>query len=319
MTGTMRASQYNHYGKPGVLHESTVPIPEPGHGEVLIKVHGTGVNVIELHVRRGELRIATGFRFPKGMGMDFAGEIESLGAGAAGLAIGDRVWGFIPGLPTGPTAAGAEYLLAHPSKLSLAPTSIDLVDAAALPMAAATALIALRDHAHLKAGGRVLIRGASGGVGSAAVQLAKAMGAEVTALAGAANLEFVRSLGADAALDYHTHGPDQLGRFEAILDLTGSRLGAYRRLLAPHGRMVTTAVKGLPYILWSTIYGSRRVRSFTATPKTRTFADVAGYVDRGELKPVIDAVHSLAEMGAAHAALEAGGGRGKQLVRVLDA
>jgi NADPH:quinone reductase-like Zn-dependent oxidoreductase len=319
MTGTMRASQYSHYGKPGVLHESTVPVPEPGHGEVLVKVHGTSVNVIELHVRAGELRVATGFRFPKGMGMDFAGEIASLGDGATGLVVGARVWGFLPGLPSGPTAAGAEYMVAQPSQLSLAPTSIDLVDAAALPMAAATALIALRDHAHLKAGGRVLIRGASGGVGSAAVQLAKAMGGEVTGLAGAANLDFVRGLGADAALDYHTHGPDQLGKFDVILDLTGSRMGAYRRLLARHGRMVTTAVKGLPYILWSTIYGTRRVRAFLATPKAQVFADVAGYVDRGELRPVIDAVRSLAEMGAAHAALEAGGGRGKQVVRVLDA
>lgn len=317
MADTMRAAQYDRYGAPHVLHESTVAVPSTGHGQVLVRVHGTSVNVLELAVRAGRLRIATGFRFPKGAGMDFAGEISSLGEGVTGLSVGDRVWGFTGGLPSGPTGAGAEYLVADPAKFSIAPTSIELVDAAALPMAAATALIALRDHSHLTAGERVLIRGASGGVGSAAVQLAKAMGGEVTALAGAGNLDFVRSLGADAALDYHTHGPDQLGRFDVILDLNGSRMGSYRRLLARHGRMVTTAVTGLPYILFSAIYGPRRVRAFSATPKTQLFADVARFVDRGELRPVIDAVHPLSEMAAAHAALEHGGGRGKQVVSVL--
>ncbi|MCU1578287.1 MAG: alcohol dehydrogenase GroES domain protein [Rhodoglobus sp.] len=314
----MRAAQYDAYGKPDVLHEATTPRPVPGRGQVLVRVHGTSVNVIELAVRRGALRIATGFRFPKGMGLDFAGEIESLGEEVTSVAVGDRVWGFLPGLPGSPSAAAAEYLVTKPGRLSIAPTSIDLVDAAALPMAAATALTALRDHAHLKAGDRLLIRGASGGVGSAAVQLGVAMGAQVTALAGAGNLAFVRGLGADAALDYHTHGPDQLGRFEVILDLTGSRMGAYRRLLARHGRMVTTAANAIPYILFSTIHGSKRVRAFSTTPKAQLLADVAGYVDRGELAPVIDAVRPLAELAAAHAALEAGGGRGKHVVRVIE-
>jgi len=314
----MRASQYNQYGTPDVLHESAVTIPEAGHGRVLVKVHGTSVNALELAVRKGTLRIATGMRFPKGMGMDFAGEVDSLGDGVSGVAVGDRVWGFLGGLPSGPTAAGAEYVVADPAAFSAAPTSIDLVAAAALPMAAATALLALRDHAHLVVGERVLIRGASGGVGSAALQLAKAMGGEITALASAANLDFVRDLGADAALDYRTHGPDQLGTFDVILDLNGSRMGSYRRLLAPHGRMVTTALTALPYILLSTIYGPRRVHAFSATPKTQLFADVAAYVDRGELRPIIDAVHRLSGMAAAHAALERGGGRGKQVVQVLD-
>ncbi|MEP6481118.1 MAG: NAD(P)-dependent alcohol dehydrogenase [Rhodoglobus sp.] len=318
MAGTMRAAQYNHYGNPGVLHESTVAVPEARRGQVLIKVHATSVNAIDLHVRKGDLAIATGFRFPRGSGMDFAGEIAALGDGVTGVAIGDRVWGFRNVLAGGRTAAGAEYMVTVPGKLSTAPTSIDLVDAAALPMAAATALLALRNHAHLKAGERVLIRGASGGVGSAAVQLAKAMGGEVTALAGANNLDFVRGLGADAALDYHAHGPDQLGKFDVILDLVGSRMAAYRSLLARRGRMVTTAITGVPYIVFSTIYGPRRVRALSASPKTRLFADVAAYVDRGELRPAIDALYSLSDMAAAHAALEAGGGRGKQVVRVLE-
>ena len=143
------------------------------------------------------------------------------------------------------------------------------------------------------------------------------MGGHVTAMAGASSLDFVRSLGADAALDYHTHGPDQLGRFEVIVDLTGTRMGAYRKLLARHGRMVTTALDGIGYILLSSIYGPRRVRAFSASPTARLLTDLTDCVERGDLKPVIDGVHRLSEISAAHAAMEAGGAQGKQVVRVI--
>ncbi len=313
----MRAAQYDRYGPPDVLHEAEASVPVPGEGEVLVKVHGTSVNALELGLRSGRFRIATGMRFPKGMGMDFAGEVAGVGEKVTTFGVGDRVWGFLGGLPGGRTAAGAEFVLAKAGKISSAPTSIPLLEAGALPMAGATALIALRDHCKVKPGQRVLIRGASGGVGVSAVLLAKAMGAHVTALAGPGNLDFVRQLGADAALDYHTHGPDQLGRFNAIVDLTGSRMLAYRKLLAPHGRMVTTVIDRVFAIIPSAIYGPKRIRTFSAFPKAQLFADLAAAVDRGELRPIIDTVRPLCEMAAAHAALEAGGGRGKQLVRVL--
>ncbi|TAL41524.1 MAG: NADP-dependent oxidoreductase [Salinibacterium sp.] len=312
----MRAAQYDRYGKPEVLHVSEVAVPVPGPGEVVVRVHGSGVNRVDAAVRRGAVRIATGRRFPKGTGMDFAGEITAIGDGVK-LAVDAKVWGFLPGLPKGPTGAAAEFVVAKADQLSAAPTTIDLVDAGALPMAGVTALLALREYSELKAGEKLLIRGANGGVGTAALQLGKAMGARVTALVGPNNLDFARELGADAALDYHTHGPDQVGPFDVILDLNGANMAGYRALLPEHGRMVCTATKGVAYILFSMIYRERRVRSFTASPKAEVLADLAGFVDRGELRPIIDSVHPLAEIAEAHRELEAGGSRGKQLVRVL--
>jgi NADPH:quinone reductase-like Zn-dependent oxidoreductase len=313
----MRAAQYDAYGKPEVLHEGVIPVPQPGPGEVLVRVHGTSVNRVDAAVRAGRVRIATGYRFPKGTGLDFAGEIAGLGDQAPGFAMDDRVWGFLRGLPNGPTGTAAEYVIAKVDTFSLAPKNIELLDAAALPMAGATALLALRDHANLKSGESLLIRGASGGVGSAALQLGRAMGARVTALVGPKNLDFAREMGAHAALDYHSHGPDQLGQFDVILDLNGSNLASYHALLPEHGRMVTTAVKGIAFVLFSRVYGPRRVRAFYAVPRAQLFADLAAYVDRGDLGPIIDSVHPLRDIAAAHRALEAGGGRGKQLVSVL--
>ncbi|MEP6478690.1 MAG: NAD(P)-dependent alcohol dehydrogenase [Rhodoglobus sp.] len=312
----MRAAQYDKYGPPEVLHEGTAEKPVAGEGDVLVKVHGSSVNVVELRVRAGALRIATGFGFPKGIGLDFAGEVEAVGDGVAEFAAGDRVWGFLPGLPHGRSAAAAEYLVTRASHLSKAPKG-DLVELAALPLVGETALLALREHGHLKAGDRLLVRGASGGVGTVAVQLGKAMGAHVTALVGAKNLQFIRDLGADAALDYRTHDANQLGTFDLILDLNGSRLSTYRRRLTRHGRMVTTSASAIPYILFSTIFGPKRVRAFSAAPRAQLLADLAGYVESGSLKPIVDSVHPLAKIADAHRSLEKGDGRGKRVVRVL--
>ena len=314
----MRAAQYSRYGAPSVIHLGTVDVPEAGHGEVLIAVHGTSVNPVDAMLRRGTFIIATGLRFPRGVGADFAGDIVALGEGVVGFEIGERVWGFLGGVGSGSSGAAAEFVVAHADRISRAPSDVSLVDAAALPMVGVTALLALRDHLTVSAGTRLLIRGAAGGVGTSAVQLGKAMGAHVTALAGANSLEFLRELGADAALDYHTHGPDQLGAFDAILDLTGIRMLAYRALLPRHGRMVTTAIDQIGPIAVSIVYGTKRIRAFSARPSARLLADVAGFVARGELHPVIESVLPLAGVAVAHAALEAGGGTGKYVISVRD-
>ena len=316
VAATMRASQYLRYGPPEVLHEASVDVPHPGHGEVLVSVHGSGVNPLDARIRRGGLRVASGFTFPKGIGLDYAGEIASLGEGVEGHAVGDAIWGFLPGIPGRSTLAVAEYVVVRVGTFSAAPTSIDLTDAAALPLAASTALLALRDHAHLKAGEKLLVRGGSGGVGTAAIQLAVALGAEVTALTGPSTLNFVRELGAHAALDYHTHGPSQLGKYDVILDLNGHHLASYRRQLGHHGRMVTTSFAGAGYIVAAAIFGPKRIRTLAATPQPDVLSAVAEFVERGQLAPIIDGVYPLADTALAHAALERGAGRGKQLIDV---
>lgn len=319
----MRAALYDRYGPPEVLYVGAVPRPAPGPGEVLVRVHAVSVNGGELHGRAGRVRLVTDLAergFPKRLGIDFAGEVVALGPDVSGPKVGDRVWGVL-GRTFG---SAAEYVVVRPRSLALAPAGIDLVEAAALAVGT-TAITALRDKARLRAGERLLVRGAAGGVGSIAVQLGRALGAHVTALAGAGNLDFVRDLGAHEAHDYATTGPADLGRFDVVLDTAGTEHPAYQRLLTPRGRMVAIAfdvrrpVPSLAYIAASAVFGPRRVRFFSGNPTHRLLSDLAGYVDTGAIRPMVDKVFPLSDIAGAHRALEAGGVRGKIVVRVVDA
>jgi NADPH:quinone reductase-like Zn-dependent oxidoreductase len=181
----------------------------------------------------------------------------------------------------------------------------------------------LRDIGRLQPGERLLVRGGSGGVGSVAVQFGRDMGAHVTALASASNLEFVRGLGAHQVFDYATTRPAELGAFDVILDTVGSELRAYRALLAPKGRMASIVpdpkhpLASMLYTMLSRIHGGRRVRFFSDKPKTQLLADLAACVDSGAIRPIVDKVYPLSAIADAHAAMQSGGRRGKQIVRVL--
>ncbi|GAA1445699.1 NAD(P)-dependent alcohol dehydrogenase [Nocardiopsis tropica] len=312
----MRAALYDGYGPPEVLYEGRVPVPTAGPGQLLVRVHAVSVNGGERLMRSGRLRWVTGRSFPKRVGMDFAGEVAETGPGATGYRVGDRVWGLLPRMGFG---SAAEYVAVPTRQVSLAPEGVDLVEAAALPVGT-TSITALRDKARLRSGERVLVRGASGGVGNTAVQLAKAMGGRVTGLASARHLDLVRELGAEEAFDYAATPLAELGRFDVVVDSVGSDLPALRRLLAPGGRMIglsfdSAAMVG--YILASYAFGSRRVRFFSGQPRHALFADLTRYVEEGALRPVVDTVHPLSDVAAAHRALEAGGVRGKHVVRVV--
>ncbi|WP_328580946.1 NAD(P)-dependent alcohol dehydrogenase [Streptomyces sp. NBC_00370] len=316
----MRAALYDSYGPPDVLYVGNTPAPSPGPDDVLVRVHATSVNGGELAGRAGRVRLVTGRSFPQRTGIDFAGEIAATGGSVTGLREGDRVWG---ALPRGRFGSTAEYVTARPRQLSFAPKGSTLVEAASLPATGTTAITALKAKARLAPGERLLVRGASGGVGSVAVQLGKALGAHVTALAGPKNLDFVRELGADEVLSYATTGPSELGTFDVVLDTVGSEHAAYRKLLAPGGRMVSIAfdldrlLPSLSYLVTSTVYGSRRVRFFSGNPRHDLFAELAGYVESGAIRPVVDTVHPLDGIVAAHRALEAGGVRGKHVIQIV--
>ncbi|MFF1418791.1 NAD(P)-dependent alcohol dehydrogenase [Streptomyces sp. NPDC058280] len=315
----MRAALYDRYGPPEVLYEGTVPVPSLKQGEVLVRVHAAGVNGGELYGRAGRVRLVTGRRFPQRTGLDFAGEIAEVAAAVTGLREGDRVWGVLPRRRFG---SAAEYVAVRPRQLSLAPKNLTLVEAASLPVGT-TAMTALGTKARLKPGERLLVRGASGGVGSVAVQLGKALGAHVTALAGPKNLGFVQDLGADEAISYTTAHPSELGTFDVVLDTVGTQHRAFRRLLAPGGRMVSITFDvdhipaGLGYMLASAVHGTRRVRFFSGNPRHELFAELTRYVESGAIRPVVDTVHPLADIAAAHRALEAGGVRGKHIIRIV--
>ncbi len=313
----MRAVQFDRFGPPEVLHVDEVATPDVGPGDVLVEVHAASVGGGEVLFRSGKLRRVLPHRFPQGAGNDFAGRIASVGGDVGGFAVGEAVWGLMPHRTFGSIA---DHVVVPAGQLATAPTAIDLVQAAALPSVGTTAITALVDRARLQRGERLLVRGAAGGVGSVAVQLGKALGAHVTALVSGRDLDWIRELGADAAFDYRATAPEDLGRFDVVLDIVGTNLGAYRRLLTRHGRMLPLAldpnhlVKSLAYAAWVGATDRRRMKLFSNNPSAAQIADLTRYVESGAISPVVDTVFPMADVVETHRRLEAGGVRGKYVI-----
>jgi NADPH:quinone reductase-like Zn-dependent oxidoreductase len=233
---TMKAIRYARYGPPDVLELRDVDVPAVGDDDVLVRVRAASVNPLDFHFLRGTpyfLRLLAGVSRPKvdGLGADFAGHVEAVGAKVAGLRPGDEVFG-------SHRRAFAEYVTVPVGGALLPkPAGLTFAQAAAVPVAAVTALQALRDKARVRPGHRVLVNGAGGGVGSFAVQLAKGFGAEVTGVCRTGNVELVRSIGADHVIDYTREDYTRLGRrYDAIIDMAGNHsLLENRRALAPKG------------------------------------------------------------------------------------
>jgi NADPH:quinone reductase-like Zn-dependent oxidoreductase len=313
----MKAAQFDRFGAPDVLTINEVDRGVPGEGEAMVRVAASSVNGHDVIVRSGGLKMVSGRKFPLGTGLDFAGTVAAIGPGVAGYQAGDRVWGTVHPRGRHVTGAAAEYVTVPADRIASAPAGISPLDAASLVVAGATALIALRDSTHLTSGERVLIRGAAGGVGTAAVQLAHALGGHVTALARDRYAAALGDLGADRVLGYDADA-EQTGSFDVIVDMVGSDLECHRRRLTRNGRMVTVGLSAsaLAAIGLSTIHGSRRIRTFSANPDTALLRDVAGYVDSGALRPVVSDVFPLADIAAAHQAFSRGGILGKHVIAV---
>jgi NADPH:quinone reductase-like Zn-dependent oxidoreductase len=314
----VRAAEYDRYGPASVLVVRDVQVPVPGPGEILVRVRAAALNPKDVIVRSGRFRLVSGRRFPKGVGFDWAGEIAAVGPGVQGITPGARYWGFLDGYQGG---ACAEYVLARPAECAPRPAGLGDVEAAALPLAASTALQALRDVARLARGMRVLVNGGSGGVGTLAIQLARnVLGAHVTTTSGAANLELCRRLGAEVALDYRV--TDSLAGaepFDVVFDVFGNRsYRESRRALARRGVYVKTTAPSAQDVLdvARTLVGPRKARPVVVRPRARDLAFLAQCVEQGKLVPVVDRVYPLDRIADAEAHVETKHARGKVVVRV---
>ncbi|MGO1409901.1 MULTISPECIES: NAD(P)-dependent alcohol dehydrogenase [unclassified Microbacterium] len=311
---TMWAVQYAEYGGPDVLRVGTVPRPRPSREQVLVEVAAFSINGADLLARRGRLRVLSGFGFPKGTGVDFAGTIRERGADVTSLRVGDRVWGYLGVKPPGAHAAAAQYVVASTDVLAVAPDSTSLSEAAALPLVGLTALKALRDALRVAAGDRVLVVGGSGGVGSTAIQIAVALGARVDAVAGSRG-DVAESAGAEHVYDYRSTAPEQISaRYHVILDTSGSRVGAYRGLLTRAGRIASVSPASFYAVMASAVTPGPRIRVVSAGPNGEDLRWLARAVDDGSIRPIVAGSYPRNQVEDAHRDSESGPSAGKRVV-----
>jgi NADPH:quinone reductase-like Zn-dependent oxidoreductase len=320
----MKAVVYCDYGPPDVLQLHDVEKPVPGDDELLIKVRAAALNPLDWHFMRGTPyigRTEMGLRKPEviRLGVDYAGVVESVGRNVTAFEPGDEVFG-------GGTGAFAEYVVARADRSVVPkPATLTFEQAAAIPVAGLTALQALRDQGDIRPGQAVLINGASGGVGTFAVQLAKHFGGEVTGVCSARNVELVRSLGADHVVDYttadFTAGPE---RYDLIIDNVGNHsLSKMRRVLKPGGRYIMVGgpkgrwIDPLPRALGALVmsrFGTQEMRFFISKMSGKDLTTLADLAQAGRVTPVVDRKYGLGEIRAAMAYLETGRARGKVVV-----
>lgn len=318
----MRAVLIERFGGPDALVTREVERPVPKPGEVLVRIRASALNPLDCHVRSGKLWFVTGRRFPKTLGAELSGEVVGVGDGASRFTIGDAVFGFVDLLAKVP-GSYAEYVTVPERWLAAKPDALTHAEAAALPIAGMTALVALRELAHAQAGQRALIVGASGGVGAHAIQIAKHLGLDVTGVSSAKNVAFVRELGADRAMDYEREDPagDTSEPYDTILDMSESgSFWRFRRALAPAGVYVTT-IPGPGAMLTQALtsaFGRRRAHALNVSghASSELLGDIAEMAARGTLRPIVERVVPLRELPEAHAAIERGGRRGKTVVDV---
>jgi NADPH:quinone reductase-like Zn-dependent oxidoreductase len=330
----MKAVVLRSYGSPDHLELTAADQPVPADGEVLVRVRATSVNPYDWHFMRGEPRVARlmpggmGLRGPKIsiLGCDMAGQVEAVGRSVTRFGPGDEVFALLPGGGFG------EYVTVPETQLARKPGNLSFEQAAAVPMAAVTALIGLRDQGRLQSGHKVLVNGASGGVGTFAVQIARAFGATVTGVCGARHVDLVRSIGADEVIDYGKQDFTRCGnRYDLVLDVAGSRPArACRKVMTRQGRLV---IVGGPAGRWLQPAGHAfsslaagalisqtvvMVDTVGRAQKAQDLAALTTLIEDRQVTPVIDRTYPFGEMQAAVRYVEEGHVQGKVVVTVAS-
>lgn len=324
----MKAIVYTQYGSPDVLKMKDVEKPTPKDNEVLVKVYAVSANAADLHLMRGDpflFRLKTGLRKPKYpiIGCDIAGRVEAVGKDVKQFQPGDEVFGDVSGSGWG---GFAEFACAPESTLALKPANLTFEQAAAVPVSAVTALQGLRDKGKIQPGQKVLIVGASGGVGTFAVQIAKALGAEVTAVCSTKKVDLVRSIGADHVIDYTREDFAQNGQqYDLILAANGDRsISDYRRVLAPQGTYVMSGgsmaqlMQAMLLGPWYSKAGGQKMGNLLAKPNQQDLAFMKELLEAGKVKPVTDRCYPFHDTAEALRYLEEGHARGKVVITISE-
>jgi NADPH:quinone reductase-like Zn-dependent oxidoreductase len=313
----MRAAVLRRYGGPEVLELEEVATPTPGPNQLLIRMRGSSVNPVDAAIRQGALRAFVRLELPAVLGVDYAGVVEAVGGEVRGFAVGDEVFGFIDIRVCG---AYGEFAVVEASSAARKPAGLSWAEAGAAAGSGLTAHQALLSVLEVRAGERLLINGAGGGVGTFAVQIARALGCHVTAVGSGSKRELLLGLGADAVIDYTREDPFAArAAYDGIVDCVGN-LGvlAARRLLRPGGR--TVAVASSPKImlraLVSKLLPGRPYRTMYVVPRGSDVEALAGWFTRGQARVVLDSTFPLERIHEAHAHVERGRSAGKVAIAI---
>ena len=323
----MRALTFDRYGPPDVVRVSDVPEPDVGAHDILVRVHASAVNTGDWRIRAGAFpgllavpaRLMFGIFSPrkKRLGSEFAGTVAAVGHAVTGYQQGDRVFG----ITVGGGASAAFAAIRQNAAVAKMPAGISFPQAAALPFGAGTALAFLRDFAKLQPGQRLLVVGGSGGVGCYAVQIGKALGAEVTAVAGPQNQRFLYDLGADVALDYTQSGPEGWGTaYDVIIDAIGALSPRKARAMLRAGGQFFPLIFGAAELraAFGNLWHDRKVRIASNTDTAARLNDLTAMIAAGRLKPVIDSEFDLSEAAEAHLKVESRHRRGAVILLIAD-
>jgi 2-desacetyl-2-hydroxyethyl bacteriochlorophyllide A dehydrogenase len=299
------------------LKSYNIETPSIQRNQLLVKVYASSVNPVDWKIRAGQLQFLTGYKFPLILGFDVAGEVIEVGESVTRFQPGDKIYAYLDSLPGG---AYAEYAVVSERVACQKPDTMSYEQAAAVPLAATTALQALRDLGQILPGHRVLINGASGGVGSFAVQIAKAFKAEVTAVCSTANVELVQSLGADRIIDYTVQDFTKETRvYDIILDAVAKQsFSACKNILTPNGVYVTTLPDpdSVVQSVLTFLLPGKKAKLIVAQPNGQDLAYLKELIEVGKMRSIIERTYPLSELAAAHAVSEQGHVVGKIAIAV---
>lgn len=309
----MKAAQINEYGDASVVHINDVDRPKPAANQVLIKAYAASLNPFDSKIRDGMMKDIIPLTFPVTLGGDVAGEIVEIGDDVSNFAVGDRVYGQALTI-AGNSGAFAEFVAAKANQIAKAPEGLDYIQAASLPLVGASVLQALKQHINLQPGQKLFIHGGSGGIGSVAIQVAKHMGAYVATTATGDNIEYVKSLGADEAIDYKAQDyAEVLHDYDAVFDLVGDDFNKTLSVLKKGGVAVSMVAEADPTRVAE--LGVTAVHQGTKIT-TAVLDDLRELVDSKVIEPQVDQVFPLEDVQAAFMARESNGGRGKIVLKI---